>query len=212
MKRPVHSYSNLADWKQCPRHYKAKHIDKMFPFQETEAMARGNRLHKAMEGVVTQGHPLPPEYKAKPELPALFHKVGARVEVPLGLTRDLRGCDFFDKKNVWLRGKIDVYAPDVKNRLAVMADWKSGSSKYTDEFQADVYTALLHSTIIEKVLFLWVYFNGVIKPLTVNREQATRNVTRVIERVEADEDFPPRPSWKCRFCQLKTCEYNVSEG
>lgn len=207
----IHSYSALTEYRICPRSYKARYVDGLFPFVTSPAIERGNRLHSAMEGVILNGDPIPEEFQGDPRLPRLLHTVGAKVEVPLGLTRDGRGCNFFDREHVHLRGKIDVYKAVPAEEVAIMIDWKTGSSRYTDEFQADVYGALISSTIIKRVLFIWVYFNGDVKSKLLTPAAVKPSVDRVIERVEADEDYHPKPGWKCRFCPLKTCEYNTSE-
>lgn len=212
MSNYIHSYTSLADYAQCPRLFKRKHIDKAIPFVETAATKRGNRLHKQMEDVFAKGGGIPYEFKGNKKLVELLHDRGARAEVQVGITRDGRGCNFFDKKHVWLRGKVDLYAPIVSKGAAIMVDWKSGNPNYTDEFQAHVYNTLVSTaTRIQKVLFLWGYFSGEMPYLLTEGEKSRRIVHQRIAAVEADEDYAPTPCWKCRFCPVEECEYNRSD-
>ena len=208
----IHSYSSLAEWLTCPRLHKGKYIDKKFPYIESPATARGNRLHTAMENSIDKGDPPPAEWKGKPGLLELLQKHEARAEVKIAVTRDLNGCDFFDK-NVWLRGKIDVYLPVLEQHAAILTDWKSGNPRYTDELQADVYAAMLSSsTSLDDFLFIWAYFSGETVVRRVQGDAARITVVDLAKRVEADKLHTPRPSWKCRFCPDTDCEYNQSEA
>lgn len=207
----IHSYSSLSTWKTCPRLHQAQYVERRFPYVETPAMARGNRLHTDMENAIEKGTPVPSEWKGNPELVPFLRKFGARAEVKLGMTADGRGCEFFDKSNVYLRGKIDVYLPVVPKRVAILVDWKSGNSRYTDELQAEFYSTLLSSTIIENILFIWGYFSGETPSKTVNVQEAKKKVLELAQRVDNDKLHTPRPGWKCRYCPLKECEFNTSE-
>lgn len=210
----IHSYSSLADWLTCPRLHKGKYIDRRFPYVESIAAARGNRLHKAMENALEKGDPPPPEWAkgGKPGLLELLQKYKARAEIKIGITRDGAGCDFFDKK-VWLRGKLDVYLPITEKRAAILVDWKSGNARYTDELQADVYACMLaSSTYLEDFLFIWAYFSGETPVRRVQGDTAKATVIKLAERVEADKLHTPRPGWKCRYCPDTDCEYNQSEN
>lgn len=212
MGKYVHSYSAIADWKLCPRLYKRKHLDKAYPFEETAATRRGNRLHKKMEDVFEKGGGVPYEYKGNVGLVKLLQTHGARAEVKIGITRDGRGCNFFDNNNVWLRGKIDVYKALTDQRAAIMVDWKTGNPNYTDEFQADVYAAAITSaTLVDRVLFIWGYFSGEMPHKVVDGKEAQDRVWRVLEAVEADTEYAPTPCWKCRWCPVAECEYNRGE-
>ncbi len=206
----IHSYSSLADWLICPRLHKGKYIDKRFPFVETEATRRGNRLHTAMEKAMEAGEPPPPEWKGKPGLFELLQRHGARAEVKIGVTRDLRGCGFFDK-DVWLRGKLDVYLPVPEKKAALLVDWKSGNPNYTDKLQAEVYAAMLYASVdLYGFLFIWGYFSGETPHERVVGSQALERVVTLMKRVEADKLHTPRPGWKCRFCPDTDCAYNQS--
>lgn len=206
----IHSYSSLAEWLICPRLHKGKYIDKRFPYVESPAAARGNRLHDAMEKAVEGKAEPPPEWQGNPGLVPLFRKYGARAEVKIAITKDLRGCDFFDDR-VWIRGKIDVYLPIIDKGAAILTDWKSGNSRYTDELQADVYAAMLYAGVkLEDFLFIWAYFSGENVVRRVQGESALSTVVRLAQRVEDDKLHSPRPGWKCRFCPDTDCEYNRS--
>lgn len=210
----IHSYTSLANWRLCPRLHYEQHVRKSLPFVETEAMRRGKEMHSALEAALRDGADPPTGYGVPQRLWRLLVEFGARAEVPIAMTRDGRGCGFFDKDNVWVRGKIDVYLSALHRSACIMVDWKSGNPNYTDELQARVYGAMIGRAVpgITKTLFLWSYPKaGKTKPLTVDNEKAWREVGQLAKRVEADEAHPPRPGWKCKWCAVKWCEYNRTE-
>jgi hypothetical protein len=204
----IHSHTSLSTWVNCPRLYKARFVDKRIKFKESPALIRGRVLHEAMEDVFNKGSPLPHEYGGKPEFVYLLKGHGARAEVELAMTAEGQGCGFWDKR-AKLRGKIDVYAPVIQQKVALHVDWKTGNPRYTDELQAEVYACLQSITVIEKTLFIWSYFSGEYKTSLQDVDIARKKVMRLIEAVDADEDYHPRPNWKCRFCDDLTCEYNT---
>lgn len=206
----IHSYSSLSTYRLCPYLHKRQYIDKAYPFVETAATKRGNKLHKKMEDYFEKGGGLPYEFKGNKEFVALLRRFGARAEMKIGMMRQGGNCDFFDKK-VWLRGKIDVYKAISERHAAIMVDWKSGNPNYTDEFQATVYAAFLASTSIERVLFVWGYFSGEHPAKLVEPNKCKKEVVKLIETVEADAEHAPTPCWKCRWCPATECEYNRSE-
>lgn len=209
----IHSYTSLANWRLCPRLHYEQHVRKSVPFVETEATREGKRMHEAIEQAFNAGEPFPEARKGKAaELFELVRRMGGRAEVKVAMTRDGGGCGFFDDDKAWIRGVMDLYLAQIDKRVAIVVDWKSGNPNYTDEFQAEVYAAIVRACVptIDKTLFVWSYPKaGTEKPLVVDTTQATRNVRRTAEAVEADETHAPRPGWKCRFCPVKTCEYNA---
>lgn len=213
MGKYVHSYSALADYQLCPRLFERKHLLKLYPFEETAATRRGNRLHKAMEDYIEGKGEFPTEFEGDRRLVDLLKNSGARAEVKIGITRDGRGCNFFDNDNVWLRGKIDIHKPIIERNVVLMGDWKTGNPRYTDEFQAVVYSALAsYSALIEKALFFWGYFSGEMPSKLLRCDESFAEVRRIAEAVEADNEYAPQPCWKCRWCPVTDCQFNTSGG
>lgn len=209
----IHSYSSMADWKLCPRLFRERWINRSTPFVETAATKRGNRLHKEMEAALMRGKPIPQEFHGNHGFVELLRKYDVGAEVAIGITRDGKGCSFFDKERVWMRGKIDARVPLVKKRCDIMVDWKSGNPNYTDYFQAKVYSALISTaTIIEQTLFIWGYFSGEMPFERVVGKEAQKEVFAVAKQVEDDVRYDPSPCWKCRFCPVTWCEYNEVEN
>lgn len=219
----IHSYSSLAAWMQCPRLHQAQFVEKKFKFVETPAIIKGNEAHKKLEVAFRDGHPPPEEFSITPGLWEALKKLNGYAERQKAMDRQGNACGFFENDRVWIRGKIDIYAgiPDPKGskkkRGAIMVDWKTGNPRYTDYFQADVYGAFEWAMRRSRnTLFAWQYVNSPLKenpdPLLVNNQKSFDLVTSVAQRVDEDTEHVPRPSWKCRFCQLKTCEYNENKG
>ncbi len=154
MTLPPWSFSMIEMFENCPRKAFHKYILKEKE-PESPAMAEGNRLDKAIEARIMKGKPLPPEfvqYDPMAETIARLTKGDYTVtpQHKIGITRDFRYCDFWDKK-VWGRGALDVsiigkkarssiitssdvtgwadvqYSP-ASTLKAVIADWKTGKN------------------------------------------------------------------------------------
>lgn len=209
----IHSYTALAEWRLCPRAHKARFIDKSVKTEETPALKEGKRVHELLQHHLENGLPVPEGLKLDARLWTILQRYGARAEVKVAMTRDGRGCNFFDNDNAWIRGALDVYKYVEGKQVALAADWKTGKPGYTDELQAEVYAAILYAIVhVQRTLFIFSYVkHGVNKPITVDGAKALANVRRLAERVEADTEHPPRPGWKCKWCPVKWCEYNDSE-
>jgi len=205
MKTLRHSPSSLDTWTNCPRLWKAKYIDKVVPYVENPAAARGTEIHTKLENGVKSGTP-PKDVWAPPGLIEALHTKGALVEEKMGLTTKGEVVPF-NSPDAKLRGVMDVYL-QVGNQ-ALIIDWKTGKVR-PKKLQADVYTTFAQALIgpHAEVSFRFVYVDQK-QTVELNRDaDAPTRVFELIAEVEADTEHLPQPGWLCRFCDYYACRYN----
>lgn len=141
------SFSGMEEFLQCPYKWAAAKYYKVVPYEESEAAAWGNRVHKTAENYLLNaldGGTRPVEADCLPLVKKycdFFLASGAalHVEKEMCFTKDIKICGWKDWNTVWFRGKGDLLA--IKNRKLTVADWKSGKTK-DDLFQIEVMIAM----------------------------------------------------------------------
>lgn len=215
----THSYSAIKDFEGCPRRYNEVRILKKFKSQQTEATLYGTAVHKAMEDFVMLGKPLPESYAQFAQFVEPLAKLPGRIlcEQKMGIRADFSPCDFFGE-GVWFRGVPDYLQINEAGTVARVADYKTGkSSRYADPGQLELMAAMImaHYPTVQKVkgALLFLVVGDVIKS-EYTREQLPEIFSKWAGRASAIEDalvhgvWNPRSSALCRFCPVKSCEYN----
>ena len=132
------SYSRIKSFEQCPKKFYHLKVAKDYEEPETSAMGYGTAFHLAAEEFIRDGKPVSEEFNFATEaLEVLNAKQGKKLcERKMGLTRELKPCDFFSK-DVWWRGIVDLLILD--GDLAWVVDYKTGkSAKYADKGQLEL--------------------------------------------------------------------------
>ena len=200
-----HSASSLETWTNCPRLWKAKYVEKIVPYVENPAAARGTEIHSTLEQAVKIGTP-PISVWTPPNLIESLHRQGAELERRMAVDGDGKPTGF-DSDDVKLRGVMDVYLP-TSNR-ALVIDWKTGKVR-PKKLQADAYTVFGKALLGQDadIVFRFVYVD---QRQTVPLDRDDRSFERIfdlIAQVEADTEHLPQPGWLCRFCDFYACRYN----
>jgi hypothetical protein len=218
MKPITWSYSSLGLFQQCPKKYYHLRVLKDIIEPPTEAIMFGKEVHKAAEDYISQGTPIPEKYKfIEPVLNILNAMPGKKlVEYRMGLTKDLKACDFFDKE-VWFRGVGDLVI--LNNDVASVIDYKTGkSSKYADTKQLELMALAIfkHFPEITKVRagLAFVVCEDFVKA-DYKVEDSPIFWLRWIQetdRLEAAHKtgvWNAKPNFTCRgFCKVMDCEHN----
>jgi PD-(D/E)XK nuclease superfamily len=218
--RLVHSYTSLHTYEDvCPHQYFHRYILKDLPFEKTEAMEFGNKVHSAMELRVGAKKPLHPDFAhwepfARP-FDVFTNDANSTLaaELKLGIKSTGESCDFWDKE-VWLRVKLDVVA--VVGTNAFINDWKSGSSKYQTTFELETQALLLHARMpgltTIKGGYTWLKENAQGPCHDLSDTRATWNkvnaIVKNIERDRARGEFEKRQGPLCGWCDVVKCEHN----
>lgn len=215
-----HSATSLETWKNCPRLYKAKYIDRILPYVPHPAAERGTAIHDKLEQAVKTGDTsLVPEGVTVPtKLVQSLHRMGAKVELSLGVTYAMEPCAYNDP-DVWLRGKIDVLAVEARpegtgtDRVLVL-DWKTGKVR-PKLIQADMYRTLVGAALPfgTEINFQFYYVDHGRAVAAHDKDgMAWDRTRRLAYKVEEDTEYLPHPSWLCRFCEFHACRYNEAKA
>lgn len=197
-----YSYSAIKLWLTCPRQFEAKYITKTWPpFHETPATRRGKEAHRDLENYIRgQRDDVPKQWWTPPGLLEKLKRADARAEVRY--TATIGGHEMI--------GYIDVEMSLPHRVLCI--DWKVGKF-YPDELQADVY-GVLHRDKVghpEKPFsFSWVYLDQQLTHTVEVDKHAQGRVVSLLDAVEADTAYDPKPCFACKWCPVVACEYNKS--
>lgn len=209
------SYSALNDYQNCPLRYAHNRFYCTTPWQDTEAIRWGNRVHKAAE-LTLKGKPhqdpeafKPVEHYVK-AMRTMDYKVEAELEI--ALTEAMLPTSWFSD-NAWLRAKIDVVVTD--DKTAHLYDWKTGKTIRDSPEQLQLNAAMLSCIRPELELFdgkyIWTAHREVTGIKSIEKKDIKfiwQDIFPIVERMQDawERDlFPPKPSGLCPWCQVDNC-------
>jgi CRISPR/Cas system-associated exonuclease Cas4 (RecB family) len=207
------SYSRLADYEQCPRKFKFKHLDKVKE-EQSPAMARGNEIHDSLEGFV-MGH----KKNVPKELVATMGTLLDRVkemkknkaipEKQVAFNKKWQVVGWF-AEDAWLRVMVDISGYDAKKKIAYGADYKSGKIKeveHADQLELYGIYCLVEYPDAEsaEVQAFYVDHGHAGSPIVLKREDLQRLKKKWEKRVAPmfkDRIFKPKPGSLCKWCSF----------
>lgn len=201
------SYSKYSKFKQCPKAYEFKYIQKL-PEPQGPALERGIHIHELGEKFLKGEIDLPEEYNKVKRQMLQFKKQEAIPEMAIGLTRDFEECEFFGK-DVWFRGKLDVtvYAGSDKINITDLKTGKIREGEYDD--QLEIYGLITHACYDVEVVNTYLLFidQGKVvtgKPFHIDDyEKIKKKWIKKINAMEKTKTFRPNPSWLCNYCHYR---------
>ena len=221
MKQLVWSFSSLKTFEQCPRKYFHTKILKDVVEKDSEATLYGKDVHSAAEDFIKADKPIPAKYGyIQPLLDQLKSLEGDKyAELKLGLTKNLEPCDF-SAKNVWWHGIADMVVINSTKELAYSVDFKtSKSARYADVKQLDLVAVGIFKKFPEvkrvKSALLFVVSNDMVKTEHVVEEVSKymEKPAQMVARIEGalkSNVWNPVQGPLCKFCSVRTCEFNRS--
>lgn len=214
-RRPiVWSYSLLHNFRDiCPHQGEARYITKTTKFIPTPESQFGDYVHEALALRVGAQKPLPVDINKWERFAVPFDGKGARTEDWYQVGPDGRECKKWAPEKVG-HGKLDLVI--IKNDIGYLADWKTGNSKYEDEFELAVNAVLLKGRYphLTRIIgqYVWLKDGRLSKPYDVSNTQATWNeiqsIMATVTNYRKIAEFPKRPSGLCGWCQRYDCSEN----
>lgn len=206
------SFSALSNFEQCPLRIYKERVGK-FRQPSSEAMERGNRVHKEAEDYI-QGvtEKLPASLKKLKGdyefLRARYAEGKVLVEDEWGFRSDWSPCGFHDD-DVWLRAKLDALYRDSPTS-AVVVDHKTGKkfgneSKHSSQgFLYALTTFLKYPELDTLKIEFWYTDHGLKLERTLSRETVLKFHhiwhNRAVKMTTC-KDFIATPSkTACRWC------------
>ncbi len=213
MTNPAWTYSQLDTFETCPRkfyHLKVKRDIVEPPTVHTEW---GTRVHTAFEDFIKDGVMLP---EGMDQWQKLAFKLAALpgkklCEMEYALDRNFQPTAW---KGAWTRGIADLVVIHGKN--AVVADYKTGKRKPTEQLDLYANYVFAHHPEVEKVTtgFIWLKEKKIDwKP--VQRTEVpiiwqgfVPRVAKLESAYERDK-WPAKTSGLCKaWCPVLSCEFN----
>lgn len=217
----VWSFSSLKTFQQCPKKYYHVKVAKDIKESDTVATLYGKSVHTAAEEYIRDGVPVPEKFAyLRDTLNHLKAIEGEKYcELKLGLTKDLKACDF-DAPDVWWHGIADLVVINHEKKLAHSVDYKtSKSARYADTKQLDL-VALGIFALFPNIVRVKSALAFVVSKEFVAAEHHAAMADKYIEkpaqdvaRIEAalkNGVWNPVQGPLCKFCAVKECEYNRS--
>lgn len=182
----------------------------------------GQEVHKAAEEYVKKAMPIPAKFSyIKDFIDVLKGIPGEKhCELKLGVRKTDTGfeaCDFFDA-DVWMRGIVDLLI--VNGDKGFIVDYKtSKNAKYADTKQLDLMAgaAFVHFPSLNRLKSALAF---VVSNEFVRREHVREDMDKYLntfspqlERLEGAHStgvWNPVSGPLCRFCPVKSCEFNGS--
>jgi len=212
------SYSSLKEYTGCPKKYQEVRVLKNYTFQDTPQTIYGKEVHKALEDYVKSNTALAKNYERfKGLVDDLIAIPGDKYcEYEMALTKEKTPCKFEDS-NRWVRGIADLLIVD--GDTAFIVDYKTGSNKYPDPKQLKLMALMTFAHFPEvnhvKAGLLFLAHNQFI-PEEYKREDIDKlwgNFTTPLMRLShsyASNTWMPNPTPLCKYCPVKTCDFNKS--
>lgn len=215
------SYSAWDDFNNpetgCPLRYAAKRFYFSVPFEETEAIKWGNRVHRAAELFLRGVNPKDDEALAPVEAyctAMLRTGYTPESELEIALTEDFKPVSWF-ATNAWFRAKLDVTLTHRARGWCFLADWKTGGRIKDDDTQLRINAAAL--SVVRPALvhfegkYIWTKHSQVTRMRPLNKpdmrqvwQDALVGVRRMQEAWEK-ELFIARANPLCGWCPVANC-------
>ena len=212
------SYSALKEYENCPKKYFEIRVAQNYVVIPSEKMIYGKEVHKALEDYVRDGKELALNYlRFKPAVDSLKNIPGEKYpEYEMALFKDKTPCDFKDD-NRWVRGIVDLLIVD--GDFAFIVDYKTGSNRYPDPKQLRLMALMTfaHFPKVNKIKagLLFVMHNSFIteeyerKDMDASWKKFDSTLTRIAQSYD-NSTWPANPTPLCRFCPVKSCDFNKS--
>lgn len=210
------SYSKLKNFESCPKRSWHLDIAKDVKDEESEHIAYGNAVHKALAARIgDERTALPEPFKGLEKWAERVLKSDGKiyVEQQLAITSDFGQTTWFGS-DAWYRGIADVIK--IVGPVALAMDWKTGKV-----LEDGVQLALMaqcvfaHFPEVQKIRteFIWLKEDATTRA-DFTREDMVKVWAGVLPRVKMLEEahkmttFPPKPGNLCRkWCPVTQCPH-----
>jgi CRISPR/Cas system-associated exonuclease Cas4 (RecB family) len=207
------SYSSMSTYETCPLKYKLNKIDGV-ESPPGRAAQRGLNVHERLERYLNH------EIDDIPDIAARFfedeivrlREEEARAEVELAFDRRWKLSPW---DSAWVRAKLDAIVPSKR----IVVDFKTGRYYEGHRDQAHLYGLLcLKADLAQSDVLVefWYLDNDQVMSWEFKRgylENMERKWELKYGKLEAEEDWQPRPGKHCRWCSYASnvgglCAFN----
>lgn len=222
---PAYSPSMLKTFVKCPAQFKARYIDRTTKFVQSEAAARGERLHALMEQFIRTGQM--PEwtddrsrYFARGFQESILNSLpfGWKYlpEVEYGMNTDGKGAEYRECNS--MRCRIDAIGLNDGKPFGLIFDWKTGRKYEADKLQLQLNAVVSAVNVgVSRFVVAFCYLDsGEVwsQDLTVTSDWVTRpefkelsDAVTGLNAARISEAFPRQKNRFCRWCPVETCPH-----
>lgn len=200
------SHSRIDAFKKCPKMLKHQ-IDKDVPFEQSEQMKWGDRVHKALEYRVRDKVPLSGEFAQYESIALAIDRAPGNVFCENKITLDvgLQPTGWF-AKDAYVRIIVDVMK--INGNVGFMGDYKTGKMKFDEAqlklFAAGGFQAYPH---VDKwtTAYIWTQ-DKIIDPAVYTRDQLPKLWEELLvqpkrlQEAHVMNHWPAKPGWQCGWC------------
>lgn len=213
------SYSRLNAYEQCPKKFHAISVAKTIKEEETSMMSYGTELHKAFADFFKDGKKLPLHMQQYTKLLTQIKAAPGTfiTEQQLAINDKYEATGWFDK-DVYCRIISDLTI--LNDKVAVMIDHKTGKIS-SDFMQLKLAAAVMFLLVpeLEKIVmcYLWTKTKEITRQ-TMTRDEMPGVWNDLLPRIQryqdahVSQDWPARPSYLCRYCPIKACQYHEKKS
>lgn len=217
MKPKPWSHSALEDFKNCPRAYHAKRVEKSIPYNPGPEAQYGIEVHKHFEDRLRHGVVLPTALQDhEPYLAKLEALPGVgEAEQEIALNQRVQACGYWDA-DVWYRGKVDYLK--INSDKARVYDWKTGKphQKLLQLYEYILWVFIKYPEVqVVYAEYYWTKAAAHPTGVTLSRGRMGEiwamlvpDLKQMVEAYQTDI-WQPRQSGLCkRHCGVVSCEFN----
>jgi len=205
----------MATYKQCPAKFKYHYIEKpdVADLPSSPNMERGTRIHDSVEAFFNRTNEMlhPDIHADYGQFLNSIREEGHTVipEYKWGITWEFEKCDY-DAPDVMVRGFVDLLVlPENKDEILIY-EWKTGKKYPEHTAQAWLYgvAMMCHFPEYKQAQTYLTYFDQkdfvcVAYPRAMMFEYKPK-LRREISMIADDEQYIPKPSFKCRWCKYSS--------
>lgn len=220
MTNPIHSYSTLSTFEQCPHKYFRLKIKKDVKEDFSgPAIEYGKSVHKALENYLTLNIPIPNEHAAfRGYAQMLRDQPGEKhIEHRVALDDGLNQVGFFDNSKARWRAVFDYVAVSGEN--AMLIDHKTGKVRPTKQLHLASAVAFNAFPTVNKIraAFTWLkHGSHTVHEFTRDDEpklwETFRPLTDAIAECVDSNVWPYKTGPLCAYCPVKDCPHNESHA
>lgn len=201
------SHSRIDDFKKCARMFHEKNILKTVPFEQTEPMLEGDRVHKMLDKRIRGDVALPIDYQhLEPLVVSILNAPGQTfAEQKMTINDQLKPTGWFSS-DAYCRVIVDVMK--IKDTVGFMGDWKTGKPNF-DEHQLKLFSAVGFEFFpsLEHITTAYIWLKTrTLDPKIYHRadlpkiwEELLVEPTRLQDYANRDY-WPERPGKHCKWC------------
>jgi len=210
---PAWTYSHLDAFETCPKQFYHLKVARDVADPPNVHNEWGTRVHTAFEDFIKKGDPLPDGMTQWQSLADKLAKLPGEklTEYKFALDRAFQPTTW---KGSWSRGIADLVV--VKGEKAVVADYKTGRRKPSEQLDLYACFAFAHYPQVQSVTtaYIWLKEKKIDRKV-VNRDEVPVVWQKLLPRVRKlesayeRESWPERPSGLCAgWCNVKSCKFN----